>query len=85
MRETTLPTEKGQITIPVSMRKKYGITQHTPLIIEDTGKGIIRIRVMDVIAHDDITFFEDKKEMSLHFKKGINPELLIEAIKEIDG
>lgn len=85
MRDTTLPTEKGQITIPVSIRKKYGITKNTPLCIEDKGKGVMIIQVMDIIAHDDITFFEDEKEMSLTFKKGIDPQLLIDAIKKIDG
>lgn len=85
MRHTTLPTSKGQITIPAEIRRQYDISEETPLIIEDAGKGVITIRVMRMVEHDDIEWLEDDKEFGLHFKKGVDPELLIKAIKKMDG
>jgi AbrB family looped-hinge helix DNA binding protein len=37
----THATTKGQIVIPVELRKKYGITGGTRIIIIDTGEEII--------------------------------------------
>lgn len=85
MKHTTLPTTKGQITIPSDIRRHYKINEETPLVIEDAGKGIITIRVMRMINHDDIEYYEDKEGFGLHFKKGIDPQILINAIKKIDG
>ena len=34
-------TRKGQTTVPVELRKKYGISEGTRLLVEDTGKGIL--------------------------------------------
>jgi AbrB family looped-hinge helix DNA binding protein len=36
----TLVTRKGQITIPVELRRKYGIKKGTKMIFEDSGSGI---------------------------------------------
>lgn len=85
MNYTLIPTEKGQITIPAALRKKYDIDATTPLIIEDKGKGGITIKVMQMVNHDDIVDYEDDKEFGLVFKKGISTDALIEAIKKIDG
>jgi AbrB family looped-hinge helix DNA binding protein len=32
---------KGQITVPVEYRKKYGIKEGTKMLIEDIGKGLL--------------------------------------------
>lgn len=85
MAYTTISTGKGQITIPAQIRKKYKIDAETPLVIEDTGKGTITIKVMHLIDHDAITFYENEKEIGLTFKNGIDPEVLIRAIRKIDG
>jgi len=34
-------TRKGQTTVPVELRRKYGISEGTRLLVEDTGKGIL--------------------------------------------
>ena len=34
-------TVKGQIVIPALLRKKYGITERTKIVIEDNGHEII--------------------------------------------
>ena len=34
-------TRKGQITVPVSLRRKYGIEEGMKMIVEDSGSGIV--------------------------------------------
>ena len=85
MTYTSLPSVKGQITIPSDIREKYNISKETPIVIEDKGKGMIVMRVMRLAPHDDIEYYENEKERGLTFKKGIDPQVLIDAIKEIDG
>jgi AbrB family looped-hinge helix DNA binding protein len=34
-------TRRGQTTLPVEFRKKYGIKEGDELLIEDSGKGLI--------------------------------------------
>jgi len=34
-------TRKGQTTIPVQLREKYGIEEGTRLVVLDTGEGIL--------------------------------------------
>ena len=34
---------KGQVTIPVALRRKYGIKEGIRVDIEDLGSGILRI------------------------------------------
>ena len=41
---------------------------------EDKGKGIIN--------HDAITFYEDEKQFGIHFKNGIDPEILLNQIED---
>lgn len=85
MTHTTIPSVKGQVTIPAQIREKYSISQQTPIIIEDKGKGVIVMKVMHLAPHDAIQYYENDKERGLIFKKGIDPKVLIDAIKEIDG
>ena len=33
--------QKGQITIPHRIRKRYGLTQHTDMIFEATDEGVL--------------------------------------------
>lgn len=85
MNYTAIPSVKGQITIPPTIREKYGISKETPVIISDNNDGTIMIKVMKMVEHDDIAYREDKNGVGLSFKKGINPQVLIDAIKDIDG
>ncbi|MDG6954677.1 MAG: AbrB/MazE/SpoVT family DNA-binding domain-containing protein [Nitrososphaerota archaeon] len=41
MTEEVVVTRKGQTTVPVRLREKYGIHEGTRLQVEDTGKGIL--------------------------------------------
>ena len=85
MTYTAIPSVKGQITIPSEIRAKYNIGKDTPVIIEDQGKGIITLKVMRMIDNDNIEYYEDEKGFGLNFKKPIDPQVLIDAIKKIDG
>ena len=40
MREV-LVTRKGQITVPIAMRRKYGIKEGMTITVEDSGSGIV--------------------------------------------
>ena len=37
----TYATTKGQIVIPAPLRKKYGITEGTKIVVVDTGNEIL--------------------------------------------
>jgi AbrB family looped-hinge helix DNA binding protein len=39
--EEVLVTRKGQITIPIALRRKYGIKQGMKMMVQDSGEGII--------------------------------------------
>lgn len=85
MTYTAMPSIKGQITIPSQIREKYNIGKETPVIIEDTGKGIITIKVMRMVDHDAVEYYENNEEFGINFKKPMSPKVLIDAIKKIDG
>jgi AbrB family looped-hinge helix DNA binding protein len=36
-----LVTRKGQVTVPIALRRKYGIEEGMKLIVEDSSSGII--------------------------------------------
>lgn len=82
---TSIPSVKGQITIPPIIRKKYEIGKETPIRIEDKGDGLIMLKVMKMVDFDEVKYSEDKHQVSLSFPKGIDPQVLIDKIKEIDG
>lgn len=85
MTHTTIPSVKGQVTIPALIRKKYKISQRTPILVTDNGKGTLTLKIMQLTEPDDVTFYENEKGFGLTFKKGIDPDQLIKAIQEIDG
>jgi AbrB family looped-hinge helix DNA binding protein len=39
--ETVLVTRKGQVTIPVEHRKKFGIREGMRVVVKDAGDGIL--------------------------------------------
>lgn len=85
MTHTAIPSVKGQITIPAGIRKKYKIDQNTPLVIADDGNGVITMKIMRLAEHDEVTYYENSKEFGVTFKRGLDPQKLIDAIHEIDG
>jgi len=36
-----LVTRKGQVTVPIELRRKYGIEEGMKMTIEDSGSGIV--------------------------------------------
>ena len=34
-------TRKGQVTVPVELRRKYGIVEGTKMVVEDSPSGIV--------------------------------------------
>ncbi len=46
------PTVKGQIVIPAVLRRKYGITEKTKIVMVDTGTEIILRPVTDQYLRD---------------------------------
>ena len=40
---------------------------------------------MTMVDHGAIEYYENNEEFGLSFKKPINPKVLIDAIKKIDG
>lgn len=85
MTKTAIPSVKGQVTIPVEIRAKYNITQQTPILIEDKGGGIIMMKIMRLAENDDVQYYENENELGLIFKRGIDPKIIADAIKKIDG
>ncbi len=82
---TVIPTVKGQMIIPLKIRKKYNIGKSTPLIVEDQGDGVITIRVMEMVDQDVVQFYDNDDEFGLLFKNGIDPQVLIDEVKKADG
>jgi len=41
MSHTLIISERGQITLPVSVRKKYSLGGNTPLVLEERPEGLI--------------------------------------------
>lgn len=85
MKNIVMPTSKGQITIPVAIRKKYSIDDSTSLKFIDKGQGVIEIKIMRM---RDAVFGEQQTQdgmESLTFTKPVDPQVLIDAINKIDG
>lgn len=82
---TAIPSIKGQITIPPAIREKYNIGKETPVLISDNNDGTLLIKIMRMVDHDNVVYREDENGIGLNFKNGIDPKVLIDAIKEIDG
>jgi AbrB family looped-hinge helix DNA binding protein len=39
--EEVLVTRKGQITVPIALRRKYGIKEGMKMTVEDSGSSIV--------------------------------------------
>ena len=53
--EEVLVTRKGQITVPVALRRKYGIKQGMKMTVQDSGSGIVLQvvpRIEDLVGID---------------------------------
>ena len=71
----TYATVKGQIVIPVQLRRKYGIKAGTRITVIDTGEGIILKPIND----------ESLKQLQGRLKgKGVLKTLLEERRKDAE-
>ena len=53
--EEVLVTRKGQITVPIALRRKYGIKEGMKMTVEDSGSDIVLKvvpRIEDLIGID---------------------------------
>lgn len=41
MKETLIVSSRGQVTLPVALRKRTGIKEGSPVIIEDRGNELV--------------------------------------------
>lgn len=85
MEYTVLPSVKGQITLPPKIRKKYDIGKNTPIVIEDMGNGELKVKVKRTVDHDLVQYYEKNGSVGLHFKNGVDPQVLIDMINKMDG
>lgn len=85
MSYTVIPSVKGQVTLPASLRAQYGIGKNTPIVIEDQGNGVLSLKVMNMVDLNAVEYFENEEECGLEFRNGVDPQLLVDAITELDG
>jgi AbrB family looped-hinge helix DNA binding protein len=38
--EVVSVTRKGQVTVPIALRRKYGIKEGMKMVVEDSGSGV---------------------------------------------
>ncbi len=58
-----LVTRKGQVTVPIALRRKYGIEEGMKMIIEDSSQGIILKpvpKIEDIVGADARKFKLEK-------------------------
>jgi AbrB family looped-hinge helix DNA binding protein len=60
--QIVLVTRKGQVTIPASKRKKYGIKEGMRVLVKDSGDGIL---VKPITPLEDLAGV-DAGKVSLH-------------------
>jgi AbrB family looped-hinge helix DNA binding protein len=65
--EDVLVTRKGQITVPVALRRKYGIKEGMKITVEDSGSKI----VLNIIPRfeDLIGIDAEKKDIKTTIEK----------------
>ncbi len=69
----------GQITLPKAWREKFK-TKH--FIAEQTDKGLL---IKPILPEEEVVYYENDESCGLFFPKGVDPQVLIDKIDEIDG
>ncbi len=69
----------GQVTLPKGWRSKFN-TKH--FLAEETKEGLL---LKPILKKEDVVFYENETSVGLFFPNGIDPQVLIDKIKEIDG
>lgn len=64
MRETLIVSSRGQLTLPVSLRKKFGIQEGGPVILEErNGEIVLKAAViLEVELYSDAQIAEWDRE-----------------------
>lgn len=67
MRETVIVSSRGQLTLPVNLRKKFGIQEGGPVILEErNGEIILKAAVvLEVELYSDAQIAEWDREDQL--------------------
>jgi AbrB family looped-hinge helix DNA binding protein len=67
MRETVIVSNRGQLTLPVSLRRKFGLQQGGPIIIEERGNEIVlkSAVLLEIDLYDEIQITAWDKEDKL--------------------
>ena len=68
----------GQITLPKSWREKFPTKS---FLAEESEDGLL----IKPLNPSEVMEYENEKEFGLFFPKGIDPQVLMDKIKEIDG
>lgn len=69
----------GQITLPKAWRSQFD-TLH--FIAEQTDKGLL---IKPIMPDEEVVYYENDESRGLFFPKGIDPQVIIDKMKEIDG
>lgn len=69
----------GQVTLPKSWRSKFN-TKH--FLAQETKDGLL---LKPILKDEDVVFYENDHSFGLIFPNGIDPQVLIDEIKKIDG
>ncbi len=77
--QTTLVQAKGQVTIPLEIRKKLNLKQGDRVVFIETSKGVV-LQPAEIVV--SAALGEIGKELK---KKGISLEQLIESGRDIRG
>ncbi|MGA2627285.1 MAG: AbrB/MazE/SpoVT family DNA-binding domain-containing protein [Candidatus Bathyarchaeia archaeon] len=67
--ETVLVTRKGQVTIPVEHRKKFGIREGMRVVVMDTGDGIL---IKPIIPLQDLAGIDAGKMAITEMRKKLD-------------
>lgn len=68
----------GQITLPKAWRSQFDTEN---FIAEQTSKGLL---IKPIMPDEDIVYYENDEGYGVFFPKGIDPQVIIDKMKEID-
>jgi AbrB family looped-hinge helix DNA binding protein len=67
MTQEVVITRKGQTTIPIELRRKYGLEEGSKLEVHDTGRGILlkpKPSLLDMLGTDsDVATAKEMKQL----------------------
>lgn len=69
----------GQVTLPKKWRSQFATEQ---FLAEETAEGLL---IKPILREQEVVEYANEEEEGIFFPKGIDPRVLIQKIKEIDG